>query len=213
MKVFVNLEIHGHHALLERFINELGGVLNDGWSRNIEREEQIHVTVSENMFCFACTNSGERPAAQLWLAFRDDDILYVSNIVPQEIDQLNFDLYNLVLDEFYQKFSKPVADSLGLELVLTSSEKQLEDWMSVATAKKLQSFSSLANKSTGSSHPSDLQRWLIFIVSIHSEDTKFDSSLLYRWLTEDENWSSEIANTLSLEYEFGLSLLSFYDEN
>jgi hypothetical protein len=213
MKVFREMEIKGSGTALMELIASIEKMLDRGWSRDHEREEKVNSGVSTPMYCFSCTEGPNREAAALWLAWRGSDTLYIANIIPQRLDQLSFDQYNVVAEEFYDHFAKPAAERLGLEHVISSAEKNIEDWVSTSTASKLMTFSRAANKQTGSSHPLDQQRWMDFLVAAHTEATTLDSTTLARWLVENEGWPEDVAYDLSVEYEFGRSLLEFYDEH
>ena len=86
-----------------------------------------------------------------------------------------------------------------------------EDWMSPTSAELLKRFSRNANKSTGSSHPFDRERWHEFIIGLHAERREIDTEKLGRWLQDVERWSDEAAIDLIIEYEFGRDLLKQYD--
>jgi len=83
--------------------------------------------------------------------------------------------------------------------------------MSAETATCLRNFSHLANKGTGSAHPSDRQRWNAFVLSAHETGSNLDASMLARWLMEVEDWPSEVAEQLAVEYEYGRELLGYAD--
>ena len=100
----------------------------------------------------------------------------------------------------------------GFEIEVTSNRQSLDDWLSVEAAAALRRFSVLANKSTGSSHPSDRERWVAFLIKAHQDERSFNSDLLMRWLVEVEGWPEEVADKLASQYEFGLDLLDQYDQ-
>ena len=50
-----------------------------------------------------------------------------------------------------------------------------------------------------------------FVVAAHREGSRLDSTILRRWLIEDENWEPEVARQLAIEYEFGRDILAFAD--
>ena len=87
-----------------------------------------------------------------------------------------------------------------------------DSYLSPGTAKKLQTFSSAANKSTGSGHHYDQERWFDFLVDLHKDRPDFDGTILERWLM-DNGWSDDTASDLVIEYEFAQALLSFYDRH
>jgi len=213
MKVFRNLELEGGKSALLQVIEDIEKRLEAGWAREHEKERKIATDAPDAMYCFSCSDDKERETAELWLAHRGENALYVANIIPDRARQLTIDQYNAIAEEFYEKYARPAAEALGLNHLLTPSVKEIEDWVSEETAAKLRRFSRLANKQTGSTHFLDEQRWLDFLVSAHAEVSTLDSGTLIRWLVENEGWPEDIAYNLAVEYEFARSLLAFYDEH
>jgi len=193
-----------------RFISWVGERLTAGWSRDLAREEELHHESGKKFYCFACQQTPDRPAAGLFLTHADrraTSWLYVPNIVPREVQQLSFDQYNHILNDFGVRFAKPAADSIGVRVELSSPEQSIEDWLSPESAKLLRAFSHGANKSTGSSHPMDRERWYDFLIALHSSGENPNVGLLQRWLIEEEQWADDIAFDLVSEYEFAKGLL------
>ncbi len=197
-----------------RFISWVQEHLTTGWSRDLGREEELSRESGRKFYCFACQQSPDRPAAKLFLTHADrraTSWLYVSNIVPQEVRQLTIDQYNHILNEFNIRFARPATDSIGVRVELSSPEQSIDDWLSPQSAKLLTAFSLLANKSTGSSHPADRERWHDFLITLHRSGENPNVGLLERWLIEEEHWPSDIALDLLCEYEFARGLLSRFD--
>lgn len=198
----------------DRFISWIGEHLTAGWHRDVAREEELNRESERKFYCFACEQSPERSAARLFLTLADrraTSWLYVSNIVPREVQQLTFDQYNRILNEFEARFAKPAADSIGVRVELSSPEQSIEDWLSPESAKLLTAFSHLANKSTGSAHPMDRERWFDFLIALHRSGENPNVGLLQRWLIEEEQWPDDIAFDLVCEYEFARGLLDRFE--
>jgi hypothetical protein len=197
------------------FISSIEEHLSGGWHRDSNEEIKLLTSVPGNKFyCFTCAQKGNRQAAKLLLthpARIGTSWLYASNIIPQKIRELTIDQYNYILSEFHNRFAKPTADSIGIALELSSPEQTVENWLSPESAKLLRRFSSAANKSTGSGHPMDRQRWCDFLIGIHRAGENPDSGLLERWLTEEEKWPDDTAFELVCEYEFAQDLLKRFD--
>lgn len=213
MKEFQELKIQGHETQLKTALTKIECQLRDGWSRDKKQESKIASAIPGEMYCFVCTDTQSREAANLWLAHLDSDSLYVSNIVPENVQDLNFDQYNEIIQEFYEKFVEPVANELNLQHMLTSDIAEIQDSVSPETVTKLQRFAKAANKSTGNSHPLDRTRWHDFLIAAHYDATPLKADALARWLEENEGWPEETAYELSINYENSRSLLRFYDEH
>lgn len=183
------------------------------WIHSDLKEENIRDTAGGHLgdvIAFERPATEVLPGVTLWM-FEDGEGYKVSNVVPINQGQLGVAGYNAALVDFASTVVSPVIKASGIELVLTSEDQTIEDWTDAATATALKRFSSLANKSTGRSHPLDEQRWLDFIISAHHGGRPLDPEQLCRWLIEVERWSDEIAHELASDYSMGMELLDRYD--
>lgn len=183
------------------------------WIHSDLKEESIRDTAGGHLvdvIAFERTATEGQPGVTLWM-FEDGEGYKVSNVVPINQGQLDVSGYNAALVDFASTVVSPIIKSSGIELVLTSADQTIEDWTDPATASALKRFSSLANKSTGRSHPLDEERWLDFIIAAHRGGGPLDSEQLSRWLIEVERWSDEIAHELASDYSMGMDLLNRYD--
>lgn len=154
--------------------------------------------------------------------------LKVGNIVPLEKNQLSVEEYNDVLLLFYNDVIVPFKES-GTELMILQPSDDIFDptsLISQTALKKLENFCSAANKSTGSSHPYDRERWFDFICQTVDDGKMFDSSTLGSFLQDksywgeksdgfigvvgDYAWDEEQAYELASEYENACDILCYY---
>ena len=178
----------------------------DPW-RHAEEKELV---LAEDVMAFERGPGDDLPASgpTLW---RNRDGYEVANIVPLEIDELGVACYNDVLNDFVQRIVEPASNDSRFLMNLGEREHHLTHWTSEEAAAALHRFSVTANKSTGSNHPSDRCRWFDFIFAAHRAQSRLDSEVLARWLTEVEEWPSEVVEDLVIQYEFGMALLEAYD--
>lgn len=196
------------------FVSSIDGRLYGGWSRDTNREVELNREGGGRFYCFACSQEANREAATLFLvhpARRATSWLYVSNIIPRDSRQLTLDQYNYILREFHDRFAKATGESLGVSVELSTPEQSLENWLSPESAKRLRIFSKAANKSTGSSHPMDRERWCDFLIAVHRAHENPSVGLLERWLVEEEEWPGDVAFDLICQFEFARELLSRFD--
>mgnify|MGYP001009860798 FL=1 len=181
------------------------------WTHAKDKEHLVHVrSPDEDVIAFERTAGDGIDAAGLVLWSRDNGYEVV-NIVPLEASELGPIRYNRVLQDFLAKVAVPAASVAGFVVKPGPAAQGLGDWLSEDAAAALRRFSATANKSTGSSHPSDQRRWFSFLIAVHNKPGSLDTSRLIRWLCEVEGWSSDKAHELAIEYEFGLALLDEYD--
>jgi hypothetical protein len=212
MNVFRDLYISADAATMEAAVAEMEHSIPTGWARDKVAEARTlafsSITKRIN-YCFACKQEKRRPAAMVILAQKDPGTFYISNIIPIERHQLQHVEYNSVLEDFYERVFRPVAEKSNLRHKVTGGEAGLDSWMDEQTAELLRTFSTCANKGTGASHPNDRERWNAFIHAAHKTGSKLDPSTLARWLVEEEDWPPEIAEQLAFEYESGRRLLAY----
>ena len=152
----------------------------------------------------------------------------VGNIVPLRKNQLSIEEYNAVLDLFYEEIIVPNQSRLnGIKIV--GPESDVFDplkYISKEALKKLERFCNGANKSTGSSHPSDEERWFDFICQTVDDNQTFDFETIYRFLLDEDYWGKkepgfigamghfawdeEQAGELAAEYDNYVRLLKYY---
>ena len=100
------------------------------------------------------------------------------------------------------------------------------DYISESALNKLTLFCNAANKSTGSSHPCDEERWFDFICQTVDDGRVFDYDTLSKFLQDEEYWgkkekeflgvigqfawSEENAEELASEYDNYVRILQYY---
>lgn len=209
MKVFQDLSIGVSDREYEKFFGELDSSLKDGWHRDRDAEENAILNQSDRCRYYHCDSTNDRAAAMVALYRESESNWYVSNIVPSESGQLSYDQYNFVLNDFCDRFVKPIATNLGIKITLTKPEQTLEDWISKESARKLRVYSSSTNRSTIIGHPSDRDSWLAFVYSVHEKREQLGDDMLFRWLTEEERWPEPWASELVGLYSFALDVLRY----
>lgn len=211
LEVFQDLVIRGperdraalRYALLARAVPP--------WQHDQSKEDDIaaHAGGDVDVIVFEREAGDGLPAAGLVLWSRPDGY-EVTNIVPREVQELGYHGYNAILQDFIARLAEPAARHVGFSLETTAAEQTLDDWLSREAAEALRRFSALANKATGSSHPSDRKRWFDFLLQVHAGGQRLNTEQLARWLVEVEGWSDDKAHDLVVQYEFGLELLDEY---
>ena len=172
--------------------------------------EEHQSVLGEDMMTFEREAGDHIHASALTLLERSDRFS-VANIVPKEITELGINGYNDVLNDFVIRVVEPASNESIFSTCVGKREQCITDWTSREAALALSRFSGTANKSTGSSHPSDQQRWFEFLFAAHRANRELDTYTIGRWLVEIEQWPPEVARDLMLEYEFGTALLKEYD--
>jgi len=211
MEVFRDLVLTGDEAALTATAEVIERTLSDGWRRSPETESRVKAgTLGQRpTYCFTCEPNGTRVAADLFLMGKDNGSLAVTNIIPKGDGPLSTKQYNVMIKEFHDRFVLPAVQETELDVRFTSDEKGIEDWLGNGAAEKFHEFISVANKSTGSAHPNEKERWFAFLKAASEDQSRLDPATLSRWLVETEHWGEDVASDLAVEYEFGRELLAF----
>lgn len=183
------------------------------WRHSVAAEQSMARNALEDgdMMVFE-RDEGNGVAASRLVLWAEPHGYRVANIVPLRCRELGERGYNDVLNDFIDRVARTVSEQGGFELRHTERMQSITDWTSREAAEALRLFSVAANKSTGSSHPLDAERWRRFLMADHLAESSLSSSHFKRWLTEVEGWTGEAATELVIEREFAEELLQDYDE-
>ncbi len=211
MRALNDLVIRGASPEVAAFLQRLESRLTDGWRRGHELELRLRSMGGggKGAYCFCSPEHPERPAAALWLQARSPKEWYVANIVPLGKQDLTDEQYNLLLDEFEQRFLKPLSSGTSVHSEILPPRTRLADYLSPEAAQLLTAFSATANRAA--LNPSDQQHWRHFIVRAHQDESTMDAEVLKEWLT-GEGWPPNACAELADEYESARQLLWSYDE-
>lgn len=155
--------------------------------------------------------------------------IQVGNIIPLEKSKLSIDEYNAILMEFYNDVIFPYKNSYNRYIDISGPTNDTFDPLSVISKEALQKlklFCNAANKSTGSSHPCDQERWFEFICQTVDDEKMMDYTTLAKFLS-DENywgfkeegfigviggfaWDEETSYELASEYESLCQIVMYY---
>ncbi|MCR3953542.1 hypothetical protein [Aeromonas hydrophila] len=194
---------------VSEFFDNLGANLGDPWYRDANKEKEFDFITGDKAFCFVRNSDDALPSAGLTIFNKKNNEWYVPNIVPRECNELGIDLYNAILLDFWNSI-KDISVRAGVDVKITDSALSDESLLGAVGAKCLRAFSLLANKSTGSSHPSDRKRWFDFILNTYHLDTFSIEDLIE--ILKKQGWPENIAHRLAAEYEFAQELLSYAKE-
>lgn len=207
MKQMQKLTIHLKTMDYDSFYQKLINQSVNGWQHNVEREQQLSET--DMKWIIYTANIKDLPKSNLCLHKDNSTTIDVPNIVPLEISQLSVDEYNAILHNFVECILKPIQVDDNFTFELSKNELFLSDMLDENSVNKFKSFSRLANKSTGFSHPRDEERWFDFVLS--SFNKNLDLDLLVDSLVND-GWTADNSERLARDYEYASSLLKYQQE-
>ncbi len=182
----------------DHFVAEMQKNLTGAWTRALDWEARLK---TQNVDKEAEWYIYQNDQAGVCITRNDSESLKVTNIVPLVVGSLSDKDYNAIQQAFQQ-----IVQKTGFPSYITGEEAKLV--LTQKAQESLERFSSLANKSTGSSHPMDLERWVDFLAIAHEEKCYPDVGALAQYLEEKLDWSGEKARELAEESEFAKALLN-----
>ena len=211
LEVFKHLIIRGDPPNLSRLLEEIADHPATGWRHNRDREPRNmpKLGAGYGIAVFRWDGPNVAPSADLYLKGRGE-ILEVTNIVPVHIPKLSYSEYNSIINNFVSTNILTRQEYFHLKIEVTPDRLPITHWLTEEAASLLTAFSNSANRSIP--HPLDRERWRAFLIRAHFDRTTLDTETLFRWLTEEERWPEEAAESLIIEFEFAQELLDDYDK-
>ena len=225
MHVYKELNFIGNKEIFDEMFFKIYDIFPSDWIK----PEGNHLL---NNYILADYIGNKVPHAEVSIYYGEeswrDGVIRVGNIVPLEKDQLSIDEYNEILDLFYKEIIKPYGEMNKKLRIIAPTSEQFDPlkYITEEALEKLTNFCNLANKSTGSTHPCDEQRWFDFICQTVDDNKLFDYDMLFKFLTDEDYWgrkkessigvigkfawNEENAEELASEYENYVRILQYY---
>lgn len=211
MKTYRELYIYLNGISIKEFSERLTSQCKSPWQRRQDKEDNLNLS-KEKLLCFESVDDNSILSAGLFIFPKGKDTWWISNIVPTRLNELNYDQYNRILEHFFENIVQPAIIGTSVEAKLTDNEINVSNVAGLEVENALIRFSSLANKSTGSSHPCDRDRWFQFILLAYKSKSNLNTDLVIRALVE-LGWSEERSIELGLQFEFAIDLLAYIQEH
>jgi len=197
--------------ILQTIISELPSQ----WKFREDLVEDYAKNVSKNKDEIGCFESPtiNNKKGLVWFVIWGNELKIV-NIVPTASDSLSHDEYNEILDCFNRDCASKSLVGKDVNLKITEGVYNIQQIAGEKTYDALNKWEKLCNHSTGNTHSYDLERWADFLSIAFKEKSKLTPDLLCRWLVEERNWSNDdLVSEMSIDYEYGLSILEHYVKN
>lgn len=189
MKTYRELYFRGMPEQLSKFIVEIGEYATGNWSLR-ERSGRW----KEYLFFDYDGDEVDKACVSIYVGDEiSKDELHVGNIIPKVKSELSIDEYNAILLKFYDNVIKPYKES-NIKLDISQPTDDVFNPTSIISEvalKKLKTFCNCANKSTGSSHPCDKERWFDFVCQTVDDGKVFDASTLAEFLQDENYWGKK----------------------
>ena len=221
MKIYKELCFYGSEEDFRAFANGVSKYIPSDWGCP-------KTNPNADQLVFAYLGLKEEPA-HLYLCkskYQDKPCYRVTNIVPTKVNDLSIEQYNRILDIFYRDIITPyVKDGIPLQVDEPTSDRfDPLTVVSIVALDKLISFCTNANKSTGSTHPLDKERWFAFICQTVEDGKMFNADTLAQFLQDEDFWNShpsihkhqsatwdeDTAYELASDYELACDIIKYY---
>ncbi len=158
--------------------------------------------------CSIVTNVDSLKLAAMHFTKKGDHSLYMTNIIPLSIGELNVEEYNAIVEYFAKSIRKHAKNSaLALKISLSKSEIKLYDIVTGKISNRL--LKAYLAMNPRSYHPLDIERLDKFICSLSRYSrTHIDLDAFQALLMEELGWSSIDAKWCRTRVEIGLEVLA-----
>lgn len=216
MKIYKELYIYGNRQVLDQFQTQIYKNMSADWVK-----PQADELLKDYILIDYVGRDLEPSRIAIYYNADElkEDYIRVVNIIPLKKSLLSIEEYNRVLDKFYCDIVEPYG-AMHSEIVIekpTTDEFEPQKYISDVALQKLKKFCNAANKTTGSSHPCDEERWYDFICQTVVDNKVFDYDTLYNFLIDKEYWGEKESDIIAAighyawDEEQAMKLASEYD--
>lgn len=206
MKQFRDLDIFLENEDEDEAFKAITDSCGQYWKRAYDKEEASARFVPNSTYAFEHAEGDSLEHAGLVVMKKENNAWYVPNIVPLGKGKFSYDEYNNIAEDFANNVLKKATLIVPFKFELSKDTVSDIDILGERSAKLLKIFSATANKSTGSSHPSDQKRWFSFLYSVQGKNIYSDD--IEKILIE-QGWSEKFALKLAIQFEFSQALLAY----
>lgn len=203
-KIFRELYIFGSDEALRSFHDNISQYIPNDWKYTL-----MYPNTGNEFMDFEYIGNNNIHAAVGLFFDNKDHKYYVANIIPIDKDELSKEEYNSFLLFFYESIIRKIAIP-GLRIQNPTSDIfEKSNYLSKTSQKMLSTFS--LNKSTGSNHPLDRERWYEFIINVfESNEYQNINEGILTMILDEFGFKTKVIGDLVSEYEFGIGLLKKY---
>lgn len=225
MHVYKELSFIGDKPALDKLYSEIYNVFPSDWIKPQNNDFLRNYILADYI-------GNSAPHAEVSIYYGKESwregYIKVGNIVPLEKNELSIDEYNNILDIFYSEIVESYCKLHKDIKVVGPTSEQFDplNYITEEALNKLTLFCNAANKSTGSSHPCDEERWFDFICQTVDDEKVFDCDTLFKFLMDEDYWGKkekgffgvmghfawdeQNAEELASEYESYVQILQYY---
>lgn len=186
MKVYRELYLCGTNEQLKNYINKIRNFHFKGWTL----EDNKNNKWSKYLIFDYSGKAVNKAKVFIYIGNLDNENIHVGNIIPTEPEksELTIDEYNDILDLFYNDIINKITDE-DIEIQYSKNDEfNPLSILSKESLEKLEVFCNAANKTTGSHHPCDRERWFDFIFYSFTRNEIFSEETLAKFLSDKEYW-------------------------
>ncbi len=190
----------------------------NNWKKRNDFEKKFYGTLETNKEIL-CVETSDIPFRQkilhavMWFWMSPSlHRMELFNIVSLINNYLECDEYNHIITTFHKEIIEPMESSFDLQVFVSNHISSMQEILGDDVFKKLLNFSNLANKSTGNTNSFDFGCWCDFVFAVFKNNIALSSTDLQNWLMEN-GWLEEMANKLSIDYEYTIEVLTKYEHD
>ncbi|MFN0104170.1 MAG: hypothetical protein ACKV2U_19055 [Bryobacteraceae bacterium] len=209
MRKYSQISVRVPNDILDMFLAKVSELAASKWRRDPAGEEAAGDLVKGMGVRYVYYVPADGHKTDIVFMYTDNELRLINifttgdGISHAEHGRITADLWNAGM--------KQACKALSLSGKFTPTQDvQPEAGLPPAVVDALQQFAVTANKSTGSSHPDDLERWCLFLGLLHATGSEMDETRLDAYLTS-KKFPEKIVMKLLKEHEVAMALLPLYD--
>ena len=206
MKKFRDLEIFLNGVDRDEAFQAITDACGEHWKRSYDKEADTARFTPGTVYAFEHVEGDSLEHAGLVIMEKESNTWYVPNIVPLGKGRFSYGEYNNLAKDFAENILKTASLSVPFKYELSKETISDVEILGERPAKLLKTFSATANKSTGSSHPSDQKRWFAFLYSVEGMEVYAED---VEKILLEQGWSEKYALKLAIQFEFSQALLAY----
>jgi hypothetical protein len=208
MQVYPDMTIRFPPSREAELIERMKARARPPW--RLQPPEAVADVCRDDYYFFGRGEVGAIPPVDVCLLRGEPGKLTAINII-QRVDtrapQLTIEQYVGILREFDQLIAEPAAEEVGGMTAIETHERGLADYFTAESVDLLRFFCKTSNVSTLGAHPTDREKWMRFLVSVHRSGIEVRPETFWSILEGENLWPKEGIDQLVREYEFAMELL------
>lgn len=210
MRKYSHISVHVPEDILDLFLAKVSELAASRWRRDPAGEEAAGEFVKGMgvRYVYYARTSG--PPAEAVFLYQGNQLRLINLFTGG--DGVSHAEHGRITADLWEAGMRQACGALGLSGAHTASRTvKPEEGLPAEVTGALHRFSVGVNKSTGPSHPEDIQLWCQFLALLHATGSEMGEERLDAYLIA-KKFPEDVVLQLLREHEMAMTLLPLYDQ-